>query len=144
MGSRLTFDEVRFAHETIDGETTIIDTVNGHLLMISGLGSFLLELVRQGTSRANLIREAGERYGGDAGERVRLFLEELANTGVLVEAQDSEAASSDPMVSEPQAADWPIGFAPPVIERYEDIAEIIAMDPIHDVAPLGWPNRKIV
>jgi hypothetical protein len=142
----ITFDEQRFAHETIDGETMIIDTVRGHLIIVSGGGSFILELIRGGTSHANLLRDIGDRYGHDASEGARVFLDELAATGALVEieqAQGSSQIASGPTSSDVQIADWPTSLALPVIERYEDIAEIIAMDPIHDVDVAGWP-RKIV
>jgi hypothetical protein len=39
--------------------------------------------------------------------------------------------------------DWPDSFAPPALERYDDIANIITMDPIHDVdQSAGWPRRS--
>jgi hypothetical protein len=142
----ITFDETRFAQETIDGETMIIDTIRGHLIIVSGGGPFILELIRGGTSRANLLRDIGDRYGNDASVGARVFLDELAANGVLVEkeqAQGSRQMASHPASSDVQVTDWPINLAPPVIERYEDIAEIIAMDPIHDVDASGWP-RKIV
>ena len=38
---------------------------------------------------------------------------------------------------------WPDTFVAPTLERYEDIADIIAMDPVHDIdTTKGWPHRK--
>jgi hypothetical protein len=39
-------------------------------------------------------------------------------------------------------AEWPATFVTPVIESYDEISDIINMDPIHDVdQDRGWPRR---
>ena len=142
----ITFDEARFAHETIDGETMIIDTIRGHLFMVSGGGPLILEFIRGGTSRVNLLREIGNRYGQDASEGARAFLDELAAAGVLVEIEQTPGSgqmASHPASSDVQIVDWPSSLASPMIERYEDIADIITMDPIHDVDASGWPRKTV-
>jgi hypothetical protein len=53
---------------------------------------------------------------------------------LTAESQDVAAGSEGPALVEP--------FAPPMLEKYDEIADIIAMDPIHDVDPdKGWPHR---
>jgi hypothetical protein len=37
---------------------------------------------------------------------------------------------------------WPENFESPAMEHYDQIADIISMDPIHEVDPAkGWPHR---
>ena len=37
----------------------------------------------------------------------------------------------------------PDRFVAPAMERYDQIADIISMDPIHEVDPAeGWPHRQ--
>ena len=146
MAPLLTFDEARFAHETIDGETMIIDTIRGHLIIAGGGGSFILECIRGGTSRDNLLHEIAGRYGHEYGASAQRFVDELMAAGVLTETErgrESSRLGPHPVPPNGLGLGWPTRLAPPVIERYEDIAEIIAMDPIHDVDASGWP-RKIV
>ena len=140
--SMIAFDEARFAHETIEGETMIIDTVHGRLIMVSGGGPFVLECLRQGTSRHDLIEKIADRFGREAGDRASAFIDEMMTIGVLVE---SDRLNNSEQVSEAEPSpkvqvDWPESIAP-MIERYDDIAEIIAMDPIHDVSNAGWPRK---
>ena len=43
----------------------------------------------------------------------------------------------------PVAAPRPDGpFTAPVVEKYTDMAELILLDPVHDVSALGWPDAK--
>jgi len=47
-----------------------------------------------------------------------------------------------PAGESPAELPWPDSFVPPGLEKYDDIADIITMDPIHDVDPAkGWPRR---
>ena len=65
---------------------------------------------------------------------VRKFVDVLLNEGVIV--------PSDP-VADPQ--EWlpafPGEFVQPRIERFDDLRDLLLMDPIHDVGEDGWPLR---
>jgi hypothetical protein len=142
LSPQIALNDARFAHETIDGETMIMDTVRGHLIMVSGGGSFILQLIGSRTPWADIVSDIGARYGEEAKENARTFLDEFTASGVLVEVEQSSGrAVSNLNTSAPRPPEWPVSWAPTVIERYEDIAEIIAMDPIHDVNTDGWPRK---
>jgi hypothetical protein len=34
----------------------------------------------------------------------------------------------------------PAEYARPALSKFEDVAEMLLMDPVHDVGPAGWPN----
>lgn len=140
----LEFDEKRFPHETIDGETMIIDAISGQLIMIGGGGPTILDIVRRGISRVDLLSAVGERYGRDIANGVLSFIDELIASGMLAEKEQiklSDSVSASPDVPDLQDVSWPASLSLPVIERYNDVAEIIAMDPIHDVDASGWPKK---
>jgi hypothetical protein len=41
---------------------------------------------------------------------------------------------------ETPVVDWPQKAEPPTFERFDDIADILTLDPIHDVqSDAGWP-----
>ena len=70
-----------------------------------------------------------------------------ARRGPLPVASFDDLRAAEIVVSTTNAAPaaaamlpWPEQFTAPVLERYDDIAKIIAMDPIHDVGPGGWPQ----
>ena len=52
----------------------------------------------------------------------------------------TEDSPGDPAVS--AELPMPETFVAPQIEKYDEISDIIAMDPIHDVDPTkGWPHH---
>jgi hypothetical protein len=142
LSNLLTVDDARFALETIDEETIILDTARGHLIGVRGGGSFLLEFIQAGVLRDELLREIDERYGGQAQKEARAFIEELTKLGIVLESK-STATIGDHASCDLSARDfsWPASLAPTSIDRYEDIAEIMAIDPIHDVDITGWPRK---
>ena len=124
----------RFPHDTIDGETLLIDSETGHLLLITGVGPLLWQRLLGGVAAESLTAELATRFGPAAGEACRAFLQTLAEAQLVIPAA---TAGTDTV-----ALDWPESFAAPMLERYDDIANIIAMDPIHDVdQSAGWPRR---
>jgi hypothetical protein len=128
-------DSERFAHETVDGETVIVDARDGILYLISGLGGLVWEHLLAGVVPADLAAEAGSRYGPEAAESIGRFLQLLDQHGMLRDdlARDGEHTAV--------VIPWPETFTTPVLDVYDDIADIIAMDPIHDVKPsAGWPT----
>jgi len=136
MTELLSANAARFPHDTIDGETVLIDSETGHLLLMTGVGPLLWQrLLGGGVAVEALAAETVARFGPEAGEACRAFLRTLAEGQLVVPA----AAES----AEAAVLDWPDSFAPPMLERYDDIADIMAMDPIHDVDPKsGWPRRS--
>ena len=128
-------DTVRFVHDTIDGETLLLDNVSGHLLMIGGFGVALWPRLVEGVAVESLLADVANRFGRPAGETCRVFLETLIEAAVLVPANAVDAGEA--------TGDWPQTFVAPLFERYDDIANIIAMDPIHEVdESTGWPKPR--
>jgi hypothetical protein len=133
MDERLVVNVSRFAHETIDDETIVIDAETGHLLLLTGFASILWSHLVGGASPEALISAVDARFGTEAGAATRSFLRKLCAAEIVVATTAARPAAASPLP-------WPKQFTEPVLERYDDIAKIIAMDPIHDVAPTGWPR----
>jgi hypothetical protein len=51
-----------------------------------------------------------------------------------------------PLDNPPEQCEWMpatnADFSEPVLERYDDLRDLLLLDPIHDVADSGWPMRK--
>ncbi len=129
-------DSSRFPYETIDGETVLIDSAKGHLFLFAGTGPSLWQRLIAGGTIDAVVAESIGRYGESAELPTRQFLEQLAETGMI------RPGTAAPTTIGETPVDWPATFAAPVIERYDEISDIISMDPIHEVDPAkGWPHR---
>lgn len=138
MNMPLAVNSERFVQETIDGETIVMDTVSGRLLLLRETAPLLLSKISAGLPPEALLEDISNRYGVEAETQARDFVVRLTELGVLA-TQGITRTEFAPKAA--GAVDWPSDFAPPVVELYDDIADIITMDPIHDVdVDSGWPR----
>ena len=64
MNTPLAVNSDRFVHETIDGETIVMDTVSGRLLLLRETAPLLLSMMERGSSlRKRMLEEISNRYG---------------------------------------------------------------------------------
>jgi hypothetical protein len=137
MNERRFADTRRFVHETIDGETVVLDTAGGSLFLFTGFGSWLWDRMNRGGTINEVIAEVSAHFGDDTSEPTREFLRLLVEERMLPKGA---SPGERPLGELP----FPTTFVPPIIEKHDDIAQIITMDPIHDVDPdKGWPRPKI-
>lgn len=130
-GQRFTVNAHRCTWDTVDGETMVIDTVSGALFVLRGLGSTVWEALAQGAGDgARLAEEAASRYGTDAAEALSATIGTLVGAGLLT----ADDGGADVTVA------WPGSAEPAGVTRFDDIADILTLDPIHDVDhDAGWP-----
>lgn len=55
----------------------------------------------------------------------------------LVVASDTTAPAGEAPAPAPERAT----YAPPELERFADLQDLLLLDPIHDVGAQGWPHR---
>lgn len=132
MRDRLAVNAHRFPHETVNDETILFDSETGHVVLLTGFASVLWSHLLVGASIEELAGAVGTRFGPQAEAGTVAFLNDLRAAELIV---PSSAGASDAPV-----APWPETFSEPVLERFDDIANIIALDPIHEVDPAGWPR----
>lgn len=121
--------------ETLEGETMIIHLETGSYYSLNPAASVIWELILAGHGTIEILAYAARRYDGFTEDDVRSFIESLVTDGLIVR---SEAAS-------PDLPEWDgsrESALAPAFERYDDMQEMLLADPIHDVAPDGWPVLK--
>jgi hypothetical protein len=129
-------DTGRFPNDTIDGETVLIDTEKGYLFLFTGIGPQIWQRLGSGISPEALVHEVGSRYGESAAAPTRTFLESLEAAEMLRMDSPFDGAPAPDLP-------WPSEFVAPALEQYDQIADIISMDPIHEVdSSKGWPYRS--
>jgi hypothetical protein len=122
--------------ETRDGEAIIMHHGSGAFFDTSGSGAFLWGMIERGASLATIAGATAGAYRIDA-EVARLaverFLETLLEHDLIVVGGAPSAAGgawTAPAVG---------SFVEPVLGVHTDLADMLLLDPIHEVDEAGWP-----
>jgi hypothetical protein len=123
--------------ETIDGETVIIDLYKGLYYNLNPLGSLIWTLIEAGQARSSILTTLQTQYATwdtAAQASVEQLFDRLIAEELVV--PDGEAQG------QPQSGmNLPAEFEAPVLYKYADMQDLLALDPIHDVDETGWPNQ---
>jgi hypothetical protein len=136
------FYEIRLpqiAHETIDGETFIINTENGIYFVANGYASIIWNAIATGYSLSQITHAFAAEHIFDTNEQViEKFISLLLDEGLVVEGNiDASESNSSPLHVVKNT-----NFQLPVLARHEDLQELVMLDPIHEVnESMGWPFR---
>jgi len=127
-------------HETIDGETIIIDLATGTYFSLQGAAPAIWNALVAGESDEQLVERLQSVYAADAGElrdAITHFLEDLVRDQLI--APTPAAGPAAAVAGETESAER-VPFVVPKLERYEDMQDIILLDPVHKVDNQGWPH----
>lgn len=140
MSQKLSFNEPRVVHETIDGEVIVIDLATGTYFSLQGGAANVWKLIGGGYSPLLMATALAAAYPeSDESIRARLdtFLKELKSEELVVDATDQ---SSPPTIAVEISVS---GAFTPHLEKHTDMAELILLDPVHEVDSMGWPHRQV-
>jgi len=137
MAAFLTIRADDLAHETIDGETIVIDLREQAYYRLEGAAAVAWQALSKGGDGATLTALLQRLYPADAeavAAAVPRFLEALQAHKLLAPA--SEAGLEAP--AELPAAG---AFGGLEVHSFSDLEEILWVDPVHDVdEATGWPT----
>ena len=137
----------RVVHQTVDGETIVIDFESGTYYSINKVGAIIWDHVAKGSTINEIVQVLGRQYRGvlpDIENAVANFLAEIQRESLIspidIEGQpQSTYLTSNPTI-EHTATDSV--FELPVLCKYTDMQDLLLLDPIHDVDERGWPIKK--
>lgn len=120
--------------EIIDGEAVILDLGCGRYYTTDGVGAEVWRIALAGMRRRDIVDSCRAHFADQpaAAGDVEEFLDRLVTAGLLVSREES--ARADGVVPE-----WPDRYTPPALEWSDDLADMMALDPVHDVGAAGWP-----
>jgi hypothetical protein len=127
-------------HETIEGETIIIDLASGTYFSLQGSAPAIWQALAQGKSDEQIVAHLEALYASDADElapAVTSFLQELVSDQLIAPSENGETPGG---AAEPVDAAERAPFVAPKLERYTDMQDIILLDPVHKVDSEGWPH----
>ncbi len=138
-------NEPHIVHETIDGETILMDLRSGNYFSIEKSGAVIWEILIQTANVDTLIQKAGELSNPGQSAQVRSdiqnFVEKLLSEDLIREAERNEAPEiTEEMLNSLKRAVTAMEALE--VNKYSDMQEMLLLDPIHDVDEKGWPEPK--
>jgi hypothetical protein len=123
--------------EDFDGQVVILNLGNGHYFSLCGISSSIWTLLLAGHRPESILASIRARRP-EVTEGSVAFLGRLIELGLVRPRTDAAGDPADPIDEH-----W--SGEPPQIEVFEDLAELIYADPIHDVdEQAGWPTPRPV
>jgi hypothetical protein len=150
MPARYRSNTPRFVDETIDGEALIMDMLKGNYFSCLGASAIAWDALKQGVSVDETAEALAGAYGlaaTDVAPDVDRFARRLVDEEMLVEVETVTVAPAEAASGAVAAATSggrsPLGdYRALTYERFSDLADLILLDPVHDVTEAGWPKPK--
>lgn len=125
------------ASELFDGELVIAHYGSGLYYSLSETGALVWQGLRHGLSVDEVADWLGQHFvaaGNVVAEEVRAVIDRLVEEALVVEVEASVNVGPLPTLAD---AAW----STPALERFDDLQELLLLDPVHDVSDAGWPHR---
>lgn len=142
MDEVLRINQPNVVGEEFEGEVVAVHLVTGTYFSLPGSAGTIWQRLAAGATAGQVHQYVKEQFDCSSersvDEAVSRFLDELRALDLI---------TSDP---------WPAGMAPapsatvnltdrrpfqePAIEAFDDLQDILLLDPIHDVDEAGWPT----
>lgn len=129
--------------EVLDGEVIVVHLASGTYYSLTGSGAAIWAQVIGGVAEPAIV--AGVVSSVTAAPEVvaaelRRFVSELQSEQLIV--ADASAAPDAPAADALPEAGTREPFVAPSIQKYSDMQDLLLVDPIHEVDPVGWPTRS--
>jgi hypothetical protein len=127
------------AHETIDGETVILDMQEGAYYRLDGAASMAWSQLSHGATAEQLCATLAACFAAEPTmieTQVTEFLDALRNFNLIVTHEGSNGAAL------PSVASTAMAFPGLAIHRFTDLKELFWLDPVHEVDDTGWPTTR--
>ncbi len=124
-------------HERLDDEVIAIDLESGAYFALDDVAAVCWSILAAGGTLDAAV-DATVACFDVASETVQRdvegFVDELVRVGLLAPADGSPEHARVPHTEQDDRA-----YKPPAIERFDDLEELLVLDPIHEVEEAGWP-----
>ncbi|MCF8297440.1 MAG: PqqD family peptide modification chaperone [Saprospiraceae bacterium] len=143
LSTKYTVNSPHVVHDTIDGETILVNLKNGNYYSFDKLGVIIWDFIVSKNKLSALVQKVSLFYKkplDEISEVLEVFITQLKNEELIVidnsetpENQELDLSEIEKLSSE---------FAPPILNKYADMQDVLLLDPIHDTDEKGWPSGK--
>lgn len=135
---RFRLNEPRVVADIIDGEVLAIDMATGAYVNLRDWSSFVWAHLMSGATVGEVQRLLSQSVEVSDGTAVAVFADRLQADGLVVPGDPTQAG--DPTEGAVGIAVPAVPWSGLVVESFTDMADLILLDPVHDVDPdKGWP-----
>ena len=113
--------------ENFGDEMVIANLESGFFYSLDGSGADIWNSLLAGHTGRQYAAASNADVDGAAA--IARFIAELRSEGLLADA--ARPAAPDPISV--------AAFAPPSMQRFDDLQGLLLVDPIHEASPAGWP-----
>jgi len=125
------------ACELFDGELVVAHYGSGYYYSISESGALIWQGLRHGLADSEVTDWLAVHYAAQAAEvrdLVPAFIARMRDEGLLIPDSAVPAGPALPVLNGGL-------FEAPVLEKFDDLQELLLVDPVHEVDSTGWPRR---
>lgn len=144
--SYLKVNEPNVVHETIEGETILLNLGTGNYYSIEWPGTFVWDLLAE-TGDINGIKKAflsaNSEKENEVDKAYSQFIDLLFEEELVVASENGKATSlSIDNNSKEEFVKALSKLDKLTLNKYSDMQDMLLLDPIHDVDEKGWPEPK--
>lgn len=132
----------KVVQEIIDGEAVIVNLETGFYYSLLETGAEIWSKIEQGIPEELIVKYMLNNYQGDSEtitQSVKYLITQLQEEELIKLTEKIDHVSEEENSSKNGEK---LPFKVPVMNKYTDMEDILALDPIHDVDEMGWPNAK--
>lgn len=137
---RLRVPEEHIAADVVDGEAVIINLDTGSYYTTDGVGCDVWLMLAAGMTVGQTLERLSVRYeagGEDLEGYVDALVHALMVEGLMTEVgEDVGNDAVDPL----PAIESPLPFVPADFVSFDDMRQLLLLDPVHEVDERGWPH----
>ena len=125
-------------HDKFDDEIVVLDTLAGYYFSLRGSAIDIWLLVEANASRARMVESLAARFEGDReaiAAAVDHCLAQFFEHGLIRETEANSVTLESIRPGPKQA------FPKPLVECFDDMRDLMLLDPVHEVSEAGWPHR---
>lgn len=140
----LKINEPNVVHDTIDGETIVLNLLTGNYFSLDGTAALIWDCIRdtgKWKPAIGILSRENPSLLEEIGHSVEAFIETLKEENLLISTNMNHYPGISPELEE-RLVQAGRSYSKPVLNKYTDMQELLLLDPIHDVNERGWPESQ--
>lgn len=132
-------NEPQVVGELMDGEFVLVHFETGCYYSIRETAADVCNLLFAGHALMDVITRLAESHGADRtgiGPTISNFVQQMLAEDLIVPMAPGSAPAADVDVCSSS-------FTAPVFEKFDDMADQLLLDPIHEIDEQGWPQKRV-